>query len=190
MRKISILVTCVLLARNVESQPEQPATIISKTAERYVQLVLAMGQHDLDYVDAFYGPAEWKSAVEKQKGPLDAIGTEAARLRELLVTTAVAADEMERLRREYLTKQLSALEARVRIVKGERMNFNEESRPLRRCSAGFPGSEFSRTAQYVLEGRLKSSVVKDGQILDSLLYVKTLDDEDWKRELFSGRASR
>ena len=25
-------------------------------AERYVKLVLAVGQHDADYVDAFYGP--------------------------------------------------------------------------------------------------------------------------------------
>ena len=27
-------------------------------AERYSHLVLALGQHDPDYVDAFYGPAE------------------------------------------------------------------------------------------------------------------------------------
>ena len=26
-------------------------------AERYVKLVLALGQHDADYVDAYYGPA-------------------------------------------------------------------------------------------------------------------------------------
>jgi hypothetical protein len=30
-------------------------------AERYAHLVLALGQHDPDYVDAFYGPAEWKT---------------------------------------------------------------------------------------------------------------------------------
>jgi hypothetical protein len=37
---------------------------------------------------------------------------------------------MGRLRREYLVKQLSALEARVRMLKGERLNFDEESRNL------------------------------------------------------------
>ena len=34
---------------------------MNAVAERYVHLVLALGQHDPDYVDAFYGPAEWKT---------------------------------------------------------------------------------------------------------------------------------
>ncbi len=29
-------------------------------AESYVKLVLALGQHDAAYVDAYYGPPEWK----------------------------------------------------------------------------------------------------------------------------------
>ena len=29
-------------------------------AEQYVKLVLALGQHDADYVDAYYGPPERK----------------------------------------------------------------------------------------------------------------------------------
>ena len=33
-------------------------------AERYVRLVLALGQHDADYVDAYYGPAEWKMEAQ------------------------------------------------------------------------------------------------------------------------------
>ena len=33
-------------------------------AEAYVKLVLAVGKHDANYVDAFYGPAEWKQAAE------------------------------------------------------------------------------------------------------------------------------
>src|SRR2546423_1178554 len=37
---------------------------------------------------------------------------------------------MERLRNAHLTKQLSALEARVRILKGERLSFDEESQAL------------------------------------------------------------
>ena len=49
-------------------------------AERYVHLVLALGQHDSDYVDAFYEPAEWKTQADKEKKSLDAIGAEAAEL--------------------------------------------------------------------------------------------------------------
>src|SRR5438874_12716899 len=36
-------------------------------AERYVKLVLAVGQHDADYVDAFYGPDEWKTRSEERR---------------------------------------------------------------------------------------------------------------------------
>ncbi|MDQ6622944.1 MAG: amidohydrolase family protein, partial [Verrucomicrobiota bacterium] len=105
-------------------------TDMNPIAEGYVHLVLALGQHDADYVDAFYGPAEWKSAAEKEKKPLDAIGGEAAQLRDRLAKMATPTDEMLRLRREYLLKQLGALEARVRILQGARMKFDEESRAL------------------------------------------------------------
>ena len=33
-------------------------------AEQYVKLVLAVGQHDGDYVDAFYRPPEWRKEAE------------------------------------------------------------------------------------------------------------------------------
>src|SRR5215471_18233250 len=103
-------------------------------AERYVHLVLALGQHDPDYVDAFYGPSEWKTQAEEQKKSLDAIGVEAAKLSVTLIETPIApgtADsDLRRLRREYLHKQLSALAARVRMLRGEKLKFDDESRAL------------------------------------------------------------
>ena len=83
-------------------------------AERYAHLVLALGQHDPDYVDAFYGPPEWKTQAEKEKKSLDAIGAEAVELSATLAKTPNAGDELLRLRHEYLQKQISALAARVR----------------------------------------------------------------------------
>ena len=49
-------------------------------AEGYVKLVLALGQHDAAYVDAYYGPPEWKSEAEQRKRPLAEIDADAARL--------------------------------------------------------------------------------------------------------------
>jgi len=115
---------------------------MNAVAERYVHLVLALGQHDPDYVDAFYGAAEWKTQAEKEKKSLDAISTEAAELLEKLGVERTAAplvetanagdsgDEMLELRREYLRKQISALAARVRMLKGEKLKFDDESRAL------------------------------------------------------------
>jgi hypothetical protein len=105
------------------------ATSVNQIAEAYAKLVLAMGQYDPDYVDAYYGPPEWKEQ-SKAKRSLDAIALEATQLRDHLAKISKPGDEMERLRRAYLAKQLSALEARVRILKGERLNFDEESRAL------------------------------------------------------------
>jgi len=39
---------------------------MNAVAERYAHLVLALGQHDPDYVDAFYGPPGWKTQAEKR----------------------------------------------------------------------------------------------------------------------------
>jgi hypothetical protein len=104
------------------------AATLNEIAERYVHLVLAMGEHDADYVDAFYGPAEWKRAADQEKKPLEQIAREAKELIAAIPTGS--ADEAETLRREYLRKQLGALETRVRILRGENLTFDQESRAL------------------------------------------------------------
>ncbi len=113
-----------------------------------------LGQHDPDYVDAFYGPAEWKTQAEKEKKSLDAIGAEAAELSATLAKTpdaATSGDEMLKLRREYLQKQVAALAARVRMLKGEKLKFDDESRalydavaPTYRQSGSDPDSHFDQ----------------------------------------------
>src|SRR5262245_57157498 len=101
-------------------------------AERYVKLVLAVGQHDADYVDAFYGPAEWKTDAERQKMSLAQIQAEATRLIADIPDVAEAdrGDELARLRRDYLKRQLDALIARARMLQGAKLSFDEESRAL------------------------------------------------------------
>ena len=99
-------------------------------APAYVKLVLAVGQHDKDYVDAFYGPAEWKREAEASKRPLPEIASEASALIARLEAIPEPADEMLRLRRAYLTRQLRALSTRVAMLGGKRLSFDEESRQL------------------------------------------------------------
>ena len=101
-------------------------------AERYVKLVLALGQHDADYVDAYYGPPEWRQAVETGKRPLGEIGKDASALLKSLsaVRPAATAEELVRLRHRYLTKQLDALRARVGMLQGRKLTFDEESKAL------------------------------------------------------------
>ena len=140
--------TKMLLAAKLNVDPELNLISLDDSAKRYVQLVLAMGQHDPDYVDSYYGPPEWKTKAAAEKKPLDAIAAEAAKLRSTIESVAPPADELNRMRHEYLARQLSALEARVRIVKGERMKFDEESRALYDTVApSYPESHFQEILQ-------------------------------------------
>ncbi len=114
-------------------------------ADAYVQLVLAVGHFDGDYVDAFYGPAEWRMAASSRKQPLPEIRQEALALLKRLADVplpgpgAAPAGEgsasraepgLVRLRRAYLRRQLLALVARVDQLAGKRLAFDEESQAL------------------------------------------------------------
>jgi hypothetical protein len=103
---------------------------MAKIAQEYVRLVLALGQHDKDYVDAYYGPDELKKGAERANLTLDAIGAGVTSLQAQVATLTPGADEIQRLRHQYLEKQLSAMGARVRMLKGARLSFDEESRAL------------------------------------------------------------
>ena len=94
-------------------------------ADRYVRLVLAVGQHDASFVDAYYGPPEWKSAAAAAgKLALPELLAEATAIHAGVTALAAPADEMGRLRREYLLTQVSAVGARIRMLQGIRMSFD------------------------------------------------------------------
>jgi hypothetical protein len=98
-------------------------------AEQYVKLVLAVGQHDADYVDAFYGPPEWRAAAVKR--PLTEIDAEAAGvLARLAAAPPSGSDPLVALRHRYLTRQLESLRTRVAMLGGRTLTFDEESKAL------------------------------------------------------------
>ena len=115
-------------------------------APAYVKLVLAVGRHDKDYVDAFYGPLEWKTEVEAAKKPLDAIASEANALIVRLQALPEPSDEIQRLRKSYLTRQLQSLTARVAMLGGKKFSFDEESRALYDAVAPVNTEEHFRAA--------------------------------------------
>ena len=103
---------------------------MDEIAGQYVELVLATGVHDPDYVDAYYGPAEVRAAAERNRLPLVSVRERARALVDTLRGMAPPAGEIERLRLEYLARQLEALVGRVNMLVGEKMTFDQESRVL------------------------------------------------------------
>ena len=103
---------------------------MNQIAERYVKLVLKVGQHDADYVDAYYGDESWKPAGAPT--PLATLTSEVQTIRQDLgrVTVKSTDDELVRLRHDYLDRQLSAVESRLAMLQGQKFSFDEESKRL------------------------------------------------------------
>jgi hypothetical protein len=113
-----------LMAQLANSEPLDPL------AERYVKLALALGQHDPDYIDAYYGPAPWKDAAAVRKMPLASILTEGKQLETEMLRTAVPTDELGLLRRRFLAIQTRSLIRRAELLNGRKMTFDQESQAL------------------------------------------------------------
>src|SRR5258705_9458122 len=79
-RTTTVLIGAIAMLATSAIDGQQPASPMNAIAESYVKLVLAVGQHDAAYVDAYYGPDAWKNEAERQKKPLAQIDAEAERL--------------------------------------------------------------------------------------------------------------
>src|SRR5258705_9681530 len=123
---LSMVLFGVALAAQTRAQDTKMNTL----AEQYVRLVLAVGQHDADYVDAYYGPPDWRKEAEAQNLSLPEISARAASLAQAIATAkpTVTADEMTQLRHAYLARQLEAVRTRVSMLMGTRLRFDEESK--------------------------------------------------------------
>ena len=132
MRRLAFLLSCLLLAGCAANHAPSKEDPMNRIAEAYVKLVLAVGQHDADYVDAYYGPPEWKAEAEAKKRPLPEIRGEAETLiADLSAHPAAPGDEeIVRLRHQYLLRQLQSMVSRIDLVSGKKMAFDEESKAL------------------------------------------------------------
>ena len=119
---------------------------LSEWATDYVNLVLAVGRHDANFVDAYYGPASWKAAAEAgSPRPLPELRTEVLRVIDGVSASAVLGDGG--LRRDYLLGQLAAVEAHLARLQGHRFSFDDEAEALYQVRP-------PRTPEATLEGAL------------------------------------
>ncbi len=88
----------------------------------YVRLALHVEQHLPGYMDAYFGPSEWKTqAVAHGKQPLADLTAQARELAQAIQSAA-----MDAQRQRFLAKQAAAMQMTLRILAGERMPFIEE----------------------------------------------------------------
>lgn len=108
---------------------------MQEIAEKYVKLVLKVGQYDSDVVDAYHGPEEWKPAKlseeEKTNFPKDILVEDAKGLIEGLNSIDdESLSKLQNMRKNFLIKQLVAVKAKIEMIGGKKFKFDEESKLL------------------------------------------------------------
>ncbi|MCX6032071.1 MAG: hypothetical protein NT169_22590 [Chloroflexi bacterium] len=84
----------------------------------YVKLALALDQHMPGYIDAYYGPAEWRAAAGAAgPRPLPELAQEAAKLSAAIA----AAPGLAGQRRDFLAQQARAMRTSLRLLARERL---------------------------------------------------------------------
>ena len=93
-----------------------------RIGEAYVHLALRMDRHAAGFVDGYYGPPEWKASIDTEPlRPISALREDAKHLREAITRT-----EMDAKRRDFFTKQVTAMEMVLRRLTGEDVPYVEE----------------------------------------------------------------
>ncbi|KUJ81623.1 hypothetical protein AWR36_013915 [Microbulbifer flavimaris] len=113
-----------------EPQAEQQASTTANHAEgekmqsmdqlarEYVLLVLSLGNHDDNYVDAYYGPEQLRENARQNTASPAELAEKAMELSGKLEAMPEPADEMEKLRHHYLKTQLRAVAAHAESLTG------------------------------------------------------------------------
>jgi len=132
MYKSSLFIVIILM---VSCSPQKKITDMDSIAEKFVKLVLRVGQYNSAVVDAYYGPEEWKPVelTEKQKSnfPADDFISQVEELQNDLtyIESAKLSDE-GKMRKIFLSKQVTAIKTRIEMIAGKKYNFDEESKLL------------------------------------------------------------
>jgi hypothetical protein len=121
--------TLALLIAACTSVPRAPDMTIDEIARAYVSLVLEIDAHESGYVDAYYGPAEWRAAARTNPRQRDQRKTDAdtlaASLRQLRAPDSEAAN-----RARVLLAQITSARFRLDMIDGKRVKFADEAERL------------------------------------------------------------
>jgi hypothetical protein len=150
---------CLLLAAllvplvAVSAARVEAPTTLDALAERYVRLVLEIGEHDPDFVDAYYGPPRWREEARARKRSLDALDVEAGAIASQLERER-AADPLSELRRRSLLEQLASIRGRLALLSGQKLSFDDEARRIYGVSPPRHDDTYYRAVARELDGLL------------------------------------
>jgi len=148
MRTFRYLILIVLCASCSEEAPSDFEARLNPVAEQYVRLALALGEHDSDYVDAYFGPPGWREQAAQQERTLAEIATAADKLVAKLQAMDVATDSLLALRHNFLMAHLQSLATVSRVRGGLTLSFDEESKSVYGFVApGYPEQHYAEVLE-------------------------------------------
>jgi hypothetical protein len=125
---LALVLACAACVHKPAPQAVSPADPLDDIARQYVMLSLEIGTHEDGYIDAYYGPAEWKQAAETAPRALpelaQAVDALDARLSGI---DATGRETLVQRRAAFLRAQLNAARTRLRMLRGEKLSFRQES---------------------------------------------------------------
>ena len=125
-----IIISSISCAPKVEEIPLSLDTI----SVDYVKLALQIGDLDPDFVDAYYGPEEWKPTAPPDTSEVmhfEELKWQTIELLSSLEELDVEDyDSLEMLRFKYLHRQLIAVKTKLNMIAGELLPFDVETRAL------------------------------------------------------------
>lgn len=102
---------------------------IDAVAESYVRLVLEIDTHEPGYVDAYFGPDEWRDAAKASPRSREALKAEADQLGAQLAGY-IAPDADSAARAKVLAANISSARFRLDLIDGVRTPFADEAERL------------------------------------------------------------
>jgi hypothetical protein len=127
---LGLMLAVTLLAACGASRPAADPALLDGIARRYVILVLGLGRHDPNYVDAYYGPDSLKAIAAHDSLAVGQIRATAESLIAILGDSVPYGDSLLRLRHRYLRTQLGSLAARAGMLDGKQLTFDLEAKAL------------------------------------------------------------
>jgi hypothetical protein len=104
---------------------------LNPLAEQYVRLSLEIGTHEDGYIDAYYGPPEWKTEAEASPRPIAELKTAVETLKaQVDAAYERARDEAVRRRAHTLSAYLASARFRLDMMEGVRVPFADEAERL------------------------------------------------------------
>lgn len=126
---LALLSTALLLAACAGPAPRPVVSdSLDAVAEGYVRAVLALGEHDAAYVDAYYGAESIRTEAKAERPALAVIQQRAEAL--LAQMPPLPAEPLSAQRHAYLQRQLQALISRTRQLQGTVLSFDAEAQAM------------------------------------------------------------